>query len=302
MGDKAALLWGVDLGGTKIEIAVIEDGVRPNFLMRKRVKTEAERGYAAIVERIAELIESTYVDINQRPSLIGFGTPGISDPKTRLMKNCNTVCLNGKPLQRDLQARLGIDVRLANDANCFALSEARFGAAQNYSCVFGVIMGTGVGGGVVVEQRVLSGHHGICGEWGHNVIEPDGSECYCGKRGCVERVISGSGLEAFYKLSAGKSLRLEEIVAAAQVGDNAAKLTMQRLIEYFGKALAVVVNILDPDAIVLGGGVSNIEALYTDGVRAIAAGVFNNSFTTPIFKARLGDSAGVLGAALLARA
>ena len=301
MPQTKPLLWGVDLGGTKIEIAIIEDGVVPVFVLRKRIQTEAHAGYTAIVERIATLIESTQNEIGHAPKIIGFGTPGISDPKTALMKNCNTVCLNQMPLQRDLEKRLGLEVKLANDANCFALAEARFGVAQNFRCVFGVIMGTGVGGGIVIDKRSLSGHHGICGEWGHNIIDPQGPACYCGKRGCVERMISGSGLQDFYKEKSGHSLRLEEILIAANQGQEVAKLTLQRLIEYFGKALAVVVNILDPDVIVLGGGLSNINALYSDGRAAVTSFIFNDSFSTPILKANLGDSAGVLGAALLTR-
>ena len=301
MSPTEALLWGVDLGGTKIEIAVIADGAAPTFVLRKRIRTESDQGYAAIVDRVGQLVESTQSEIGHKPHVIGFGTPGISDSKTALMKNCNTVCLNTQPLHHDLEKRLGLSVRMANDANCFALAEARFGAACGYNCVFGVILGTGVGGGIVVDQHSLSGHHGICGEWGHNIIEPEGPSCYCGKRGCVERMISGSGLEAFYKEKSGKAAHLEEIIAAAQQGEELAKLTLQRLIEYFGRALAVVVNILDPDAIVLGGGVSNIESLYTEGVAAATKYIFNDSFSTPVLKAKLGDSAGVLGAALLSR-
>lgn len=293
-------LWGIDLGGTKTEIAVIEYGVKPNFLLRERVSTDAHLGYTAIVAKIADLVSRSEKKLNLSPPLIGIGTPGVRDPSTSLMKNCNTTCLNGKDLLADLKRALKREVVMANDANCFALAEALYGSAKDYQNVFGVILGTGVGGGIVINRNVIQGHHGICGEWGHNVIEAQGAACYCGKRGCVERVISGPALQTFYQGLSGQSRNFEEILALSS-SDTCAHKTIERLIEYFGRALSVVINILDPDVIVLGGGVSNCDLLYSLGRESVKANIFNNTFTTALLPAQLGDSAGVLGAALLAR-
>ena len=213
------------------------------------------------------------------------------------MKNCNTTALNCRPLANDLSRMLGREVRLANDANCFALAEATMGAAKGYATVFGVILGTGVGGGLVVDGRVLNGAQGIAGEWGHNLLEPDGEPCYCGRRGCVETVLSGPFLERYYQGLTGESLRLPEIVA--READPAAEQTLQRLCDYFGRALAVVINIFDPHAIVLGGGVGNVNALYGRGKEELQKHIFNNRFDTVILRPTLGDSAGVFGAAML---
>jgi predicted NBD/HSP70 family sugar kinase len=240
--------------------------------------------------------------VGHRPDVIGFGTPGTSDPATGLLGNSNSVCLNGMPLRADLESLLGVHVVLANDANCFALAEASFGAAAGAATVFGVIMGTGVGGGVVVDGKVLHGAQGIAGEWGHNELEPGGYDCYCGKKGCVETVLSGPFLERFYFGKSGVRLRLPEIVERARQGhDEAAIETMTRLNEYFGKAISVIVNILDPDVIVLGGGVGKTEELYVSGVESMRKWVFNDDLRTRVLKPTLGDSAGVFGAAQLAR-
>jgi predicted NBD/HSP70 family sugar kinase len=208
------------------------------------------------------------------------------------MRNANTTCLIGRPLHADLEARLEIPVRVANDANCFALAEALLGAAKGYRTVFGVIMGTGVGGGVVVDGKVLDGKSGITGEWGHNLLEPDGEPCYCGKQGCVETVLSGPALERWHLRQTGEAKKLKEI--AAENG-----LAVGHACAEFGRALSVVVNILDPDAIVLGGGVSNLERLYTDGEAALTANVFHDDYLPTILRPHLGDSAGVFGAAML---
>ena len=193
---------------------------------------------------------------NTRKELV-FGTPGTLDPQTGLMKNCNSTILNGKALDKDLQQLLQVPVRLANDANCFALAETRLGVvrqvAPDAEVVFGIIMGTGVGAGIVVNGKLLYGRHGIAGEWGHNVIEPNGAPCYCGKAGCLETVISGKGLESYYRRQAHQSLPLPEIVELAAGGDSCAEKTMARLIDYFGLAVAQIINVLDPDVIVVGG-------------------------------------------------
>ena len=292
--------WGVDLGGTKIEAVVLPEGsIEPIY--RHRIDTEADKGYEHIVSRIEALISMAKAETNLKPEFVGIGPPGTLDPTARRMKGANTTSLIGMPLQDDIAKHLGCEVGLANDANCFALAEAKFGAAQGHSVVFGVIMGTGCGGGIVVNGKALYGHHGISGEWGHNVLEQDGSPCYCGKCGCVETVISGTGLQKWYVEQSGSEKKLKQIIDLARLGeDQVAVRTLDRLIEMFGKAIGTVVNILDPDIIVLGGGVGNISELYERGHESAKPWVFNpTGFTTPIVKPALGDSAGVFGAALL---
>lgn len=296
-------IWGIDLGGTKIECAVLEkDSLK--VITRKRLPTEASKGYSHILYQIQTLIDSVIHELGERPVQVGFGTPGVLDPETGKMKNCNTTALNGMPLDKDLEKLLKIPVKLANDANCFALAEAKMGAGKNYpdaETVFGVILGTGVGGGVVVHQKIINGHHGIGGEWGHNPLEENGVPCYCGKNGCVETVVSGPALERKYKELTGNSAKLPDILKKHQGGtDPAATEVIERLLENFGKSIAVVVNILDPDLIIIGGGVGNIDLLYSEGCERIKKYVFNSGkFTTPVHKPLLGDSAGVFGAALL---
>ncbi|HDX8444923.1 ROK family protein [Aeromonas hydrophila] len=293
--------WGIDLGGTKCECVVLEGD---EVLLRHRIPTERAGGYDHMIGQIAKLVAECADKIGQRPTLIGMGTPGARDPQTGLMKNCNTTELNGKPFKEDLERRLGVPVLIANDANCFALAETHLGAVRQHHpsarVVFGIIMGTGVGSGIVINGRILNGHHGIAGEWGHNVLSPDGPECYCGKRGCVETFISGPALEAWYEAKAKRHLPLAKI-AAATAHDHVAKLTLDRLHLLFGQALANVVNILDPDVIVIGGGVGNVQSLYSVGRETILPFLFNPRFATPIIAPALGDSAGVFGAALLAR-
>ncbi|ANT69232.1 ROK family protein [Aeromonas hydrophila] len=293
--------WGIDLGGTKCECVVLDGD---EVLLRHRIPTERAGGYDHMIGQIAKLVAECADKIGQRPTLIGMGTPGARDPQTGLMKNCNTTELNGKPFKEDLERRLGVPVLIANDANCFALAETHLGAVRQHhpdaKVVFGIIMGTGVGSGIVINGRILNGHHGIAGEWGHNVLSPDGPECYCGKRGCVETFISGPALEAWYEAKAKRHLPLAKI-AAATAHDHVAKLTIDRLHLLFGQALANVVNILDPDVIVIGGGVGNVQSLYSVGRETILPFLFNPRFATPIIVPALGDSAGVFGAALLAR-
>ena len=297
-------LWGIDLGGTKIECAVLDSENNNEVVIRKRLATEADKGYKHIVSRIKELIDLVSEEIGERPSRVGFATPGVLEPESQKMKNCNTTCLNGQPMHKDLEETLGIPVKLANDANCFALAEALMGAGKDYpnaELVFGVIMGTGVGGGVVVHQKILGGHHGIGGEWGHNILEENGEPCYCGKSGCVEQVISGPAVERYYQQVSGTKKSLKDIMASYNSGDDAhAQATVNRLLEYYGRSISTIINVLDPDLIVIGGGVGNIDLLYSEGYERIKKYIFNNKVvTTPILKPRLGDSAGVFGAALL---
>jgi len=294
-------IWGIDLGGTKIEGVILPNPSSTEPICRLRVPTEADQGYPHILNQIARLIESmAKVSGCTKPTRLGIGTPGTFDRHIQAMKNCNTTVLNGKNFPKDLSEQLGMEVVVANDANCFALAEARLGAAKGYAVVFGVIMGTGVGGGIVVDGKVLNGAQGIAGEWGHNVLDEQGEMCYSGIKGCVESFISGPALEKFYAQQSGKARKLPEILDAYHKhGDKHAEAALHRLCHYFGRALATVINILDPDAVVLGGGVGNIDLLYTEGVAELKKYVFNHRLETKILKPALGDSAGVFGAAML---
>lgn len=297
-------LWGIDLGGTKTEGVILESRANPRVLQRMRIPTEAGKGYEHIVNQVGKLVEMLSGESGLKPGYIGVGHPGTLDPNTGVIKNANTTALNGQPFHKDLEKRLGVPVRLANDANCFAMAEATLGGVRQVlphaEVVFGVILGTGVGGGWVIHDKVINGRQGIGGEWGHNFLDESGGPCYCGRTGCVETVISGPALEKFYQKLTLRHLPLRDIVTAAETGDDeAAVQTLDRLIHFFGKAIAVVINIMDPDAIVLGGGVGNIERLYTDGVAEAGKYLFNTRIDTVFLKPELGDSAGVFGAALL---
>jgi predicted NBD/HSP70 family sugar kinase len=296
-------LWGIDLGGTKIEGVVLQPEELLNPIVRTRIDTEGVKGYDHIVSQISKLVDMMKEQSGLQPAKIGFGTPGVLDPILQTMKNCNSTALNGMPLKKDLEGKLRVPVELANDANCFALAEARWGVVKekcpDAQMVFGIIMGTGVGGGLVFNNHVWNGRHGIAGEWGHNFLDESGGRCYCGKTGCVETVISGPATERYYEKLTGEKIKLREISKRYAEGDTAAKQTIERLCNFFGKAVSVVVDILDPDVIVIGGGVGNIDALYTDGVEALEKYIFNNHVDVPILKPILGDSAGVFGAAAL---
>jgi fructokinase len=290
---------GIDLGGTKIEgIVLAPDG---SELARRRVATERERGYDHVVGRVVELVSAL------RPHApgarrIGIGTPGSLSARDGTLKNSNTICLNGRPLHADLERAIGLEIVMENDANCFALAEVQAGAARGARLAFGVILGTGVGGGIVVDGRVWTGPQHVAGEWGHHRISDDGPACYCGQRGCVETFLSGPALERAYVAAGGPPSDAEAIAGRAAAGEPAAVTVLDRYLDRFGRALANLVNILDPDVIVLGGGLSNLDALYTRGVAAAARYVFNDELRTRVVRNALGDSAGVLGAAWLARA
>jgi fructokinase len=291
------LLWGIDLGGTKIE-GVAMEGER--VLARHRIPTEAGQGYDHIVSRIQTLLEEIESQAGLKAERVGIGTPGTRDPETGLMRGCNTTALNERQLLLDLETKLGRPVKIANDANCFALAEAVMGAGRGHRVVFGVIMGTGVGGGIVVDGKVLEGLQGIAGEWGHNELTREGHPCYCGRRGCVETYLSGPGLERTYFEFSGAHRALPEIVERFHDrSDEDAMHTMEFLFLMFGKAIAPIVNVLDPDAIILGGGVGNITELLTHGAQAAKRYIFNPEPKIRLLAPELGDSAGVFGAALL---
>ena len=297
-------LWGIDLGGTKIEGAVIVVDRGLEVVERMRVATEAHKGYQQIVNNINHLIEKMKDKTGLTPHKIGICTPGTLDPGLGTMKNSNSTALNGQPLLHDLERTLNLKIKMSNDANCFAVAEANLGIVNDVlpgaSNVFGVIMGTGVGGGIVINGKAINGRQGIGGEWGHNFLDESGGPCYCGKSGCVETVISGPALERYYDTIAGTKKSLKEIVIDSRNGtDPFALQTIDRLIHFFGKGLSCIINILDPDAIVIGGGVGNIDELYTRGKIELERHVFNHKMDTLILKPKLGDSAGVFGAALL---
>jgi fructokinase len=316
MADDSGLRLGVDLGGTKTEAVVLRMRPdEPEILARIRIATAREDGYDAIVAATAKLIDdvAAVAGLHTLPP-IGVGMPGSVTMRrpdgarsaTALVKNSNTTCLNGRPFRSDLggAVRAADPIAFANDANCFALAEAQYGAVRDARVAFGVILGTGVGGGIVLRQGsgayAWDGLHGIAGEWGHVVLDPGAPlPCYCGQHGCVETYLSGPALEAAYAARSGTKLSLAAIAAARDV-DPHARAVLSDMVANFGRAIATVINILDPDAIVLGGGVSNLDMLYEEGPASVARWVFNDELRTPIVKNALGDSAGVLGAALLA--
>lgn len=292
---------GVDLGGTKVEVAALD--ARGQFLLRER-RASPTGDYEATVRAVRDLVEGAETKLGIRCS-VGVGIPGTISPASGLVKNANSVWLNGKPLDRDLAAALDRPVRIANDANCFALSEAVDGAGRGKSVVFGVILGTGVGGGIVVNQCVLTGPNAVAGEWGHNPLpwpdesEREGRTCFCGKHGCVETWLSGPALAFDFQRGGGAKLSAQAIVDAANAGDVAAEAALARYERRLAKALAHIVNVLDPDAIVLGGGLSNLDRLYESVPRAIGAYAFSDVVATPILRNAWGDSGGVRGAAWL---
>lgn len=319
---------GVDLGGTKTEAVLVRfgsaDEMSFDVLHRKRIRTEQALGYDAIVAATGALI----AEVSQRSGLdserlsVGVGMPGSIRRRDGSVKNSNTECLNGRRFREDLSAAVGRRIAFENDANCFALAEASFGAARKHrsQVVFGAILGTGVGGGVVLSGRIWPGPQNLGGEWGHHAVGPwwregagvepgDSLElglsprpvCYCQNTGCLELYLSGPAVERDYRRRSGAALALPEIAARRDTDVHAAR-AMDEMLEAFGRGLANLVDILDPSAIVLGGGVSNLEVLYTEGIERVRRYVFNDELTTPILKHELGDSAGVLGAAWLAGA
>jgi fructokinase len=297
------LYWGIDLGGTKIECIVLDDA--NNCIIRQRIATEAHLGYDHLISRIKLLIDQVAAEISASPKNIGFSTPGSLNPKTGLMRFCNTTALNNMPLKQSLETTFKVPCIIANDANLFAYAEVHLGAVKQdfpeAKTVFGIIMGTGVGAGIVAHQQILNGPNQLTGEWGHNILHKNGPDCYCGKKGCVEQYISGISVQNYYTELTGKKLTLQEIVKYADNNQADAQQTLQNLYYNFGLALSRVINILDPDVIVIGGGVGNIPYLYTEGRKAIMHELFSETLNTAIIPPLLGDSAGVYGAAILSK-
>ncbi|MCK5524098.1 MAG: ROK family protein [Thiomargarita sp.] len=296
-----SLRIGVDLGGTKIEVIALNN--QGETLARERLPTP-QGNYAATVQTIADLVHS----IEQRlgtQGTVGIAMPGALSPATGLIKNANSVCLIGQHLDHDLNAVLHRPIKLSNDANCFALSEAVDGAAAGAEVVFGVIIGTGTGGGIAINQQVLTGINGIAGEWGHNPLpwpqteELPGPPCYCGKQGCIETFLSGSGMARDYQTNTGQTLSPPDIVALAETGDDAAKACLSRYTDRLARGLSSIINVLDPNVIVLGGGMSNIAQLYIQVPHLWKHYVFSDRVNTVLKPAKYGDSSGVRGAAWL---
>lgn len=298
------MLIGIDLGGTKIEALAIEDSGAE--LLRHRVPTP-KGDYPAVLESIRSLVTGFEAELGRRSPAIGIGTPGALAPGTGVIQNSNSTCLIGKPLHNDLERILGRPVRLENDANCFTLSESVDGAAAGAAVVFGVILGTGVGGGISIQQRILTGKNAIAGEWGHNPLprpkndERPGPRCYCGRDGCIETFLCGPALSRDHEARTGERWSAAELAARAEAGDAKAGASLELYEDRLARALASVINLLDPDAIVLGGGVSNIERLYRNVPRLWAEHVFMDvPAATRLVRAKFGDSSGVRGAAWLA--
>jgi fructokinase len=297
----AGMRIGIDLGGTKTEIIALGDAGQT--LHRERVATP--RGdYDGTVRTIASLVERAESIVGRRGT-VGIGIPGMVSPSTGLVKNANSTWLIGHPLNRDLEGALRRPVRLANDANCFALSEATDGAGAGCETVFGVIVGTGTGGGVVVKGHVCTGPNAIAGEWGHNQLpwprpaDLPGPACYCGRYGCIETYLSGPGLARDHEAATGQRTAAADIAAAACAGDLAARATLDRYVDRMARALASIINVLDPDVVVLGGGMSNVARLYDDVPRAWGPFVFSDDVVTRLVRPVHGDASGVRGAAWL---
>ena len=283
---------GVDLGGTKTESILLDENLI--VLERKRIPTP-QNNYQEIVNTISSLV----LDISKNISdfSVGVCTPGTISKQTGLIKNSNTQCLIGRSFKEDLEKNLGKKISMENDANCFAMAESTMGVAKKFNLVFGVIMGTGVGGGIVIDGKLHRGRTNIGGEWGHHTLHHNGNLCYCGKTGCTETYISGPSLEKRWTVLTGNSLSVPEILS--NLDSEIGQKWKDEFLENFGYGLANVISILDPDAIVLGGGLSNIDFLYTEGKESVYDKVFSDLVETPILKNQLGDSAGVYGAALL---
>jgi fructokinase len=288
---------GIDIGGTKTEVVLLDPEGRPR--LRERVPTPRRhtREYEAILENTVRMAEHALRQTARNEGTIGICIPGIIDAGTGCVINANITSLIDKSFQQDIARQLGRPVAMENDADCFTLAESLQGAGQGFAMVFGIILGTGVGGGLCFNGRLYRGRHGIAGEWGHMAMDPDGQPCFCGNRGCVETLISGTGLSAAYQRAHGQTLTAEAIVAGAHDGQPDCRTIFQAFLDTFGRCVGGIISLLDPDAIVLGGGLSNIDDLYTEGADKARRYAFHPDPRTPILKNKLGDSAGVYGAA-----
>ncbi|MFZ9120856.1 MAG: ROK family protein [Methylophilaceae bacterium] len=285
---------GIDLGGTKIECIVLEN---QKEIFRDRILTESEKGSDHILNQIHQIYQKAILFIENQKHSLGICTPGSISPDTNLLRNSNTTCLNGLPFKKILEDKLDHPLSIENDANCFALAEAVMGAGQDHAFIFGVIMGTGCGGGFVHNKKLRVGPNLISGEWGHSILHTNGHTCYCQKQGCVETYISGGGLS---KILNNHGIHLSvEAFFKKEDKNNIESRIYQNFMNDFAQAMGNIINSIDPDIIILGGGLSNVDSLYTDGINAINQYIFSETLKTPIVRNQLGDSAGVFGAALL---
>ncbi len=285
---------GIDMGGTKTEYIVLAPD--HSVIARDRFPTEAAKGYEHIIRNTGNIIRTAVSHIPGKAYKLGMGIPGIIDRSGRVA-NANTTLMIGHPLKQDLEMETGHAIRIENDANCFTMAEVRMGAAQGKNLVFGIIMGTGCGGGISISGEIIDGPNGIAGEWGHASIDPEGELCWCGNQGCIETMISGSGVQKKHLKRTGEALKMQEILERYRKGDSECTVTMQNFFRDFGRAVSMLISVLDPDAVVIGGGLSLIDELYTEGVAQVKKHSFSKSAVTPILKNKLGDSAGVIGAA-----
>jgi len=296
--------WGINLGESKIEGIVLADAASRTVLRRMRIPTELDKGYYHVLGQIHKLVEVLSAEVGVRPDKIGVACRGSIDPVTKTLKGSGWEVMDSKPILTDLQTYLGVPIKMANDANCFALAEARFGEALDIlpaaKTIVGVLVGSGVGAGIVINGRILNGRQGIAGEWGHNYLDDAGGKCSCGRFGCVETMISGPALEAYYTSLTSRQLDLSDIAEAAEKGeDEAAAKTIERLVYHFAKAISPMINILDPDVIVLGGAVGKIGALIQQSPELIKRFIFNKRLDTLVLAPKLGKHATVFGAAML---
>lgn len=291
---------GIDLGGTKTEAILLNPDKKEIY--RKRIQTPASTGYEAIINSLNKLITNTENNIPSGAEYtIGIGIPGSINTDNGFVQNANTTCLIGKPLKEDMENILCRKIAIENDANCFTVAEAVEGAAKGYSLVFGVIMGTGCGGGICIDGKVREGNHSIAGEWGHFSVDPNGAVCYCGNKGCIETKISGGGVEAAYFKKYGTRMIMKDIVEGYRSKEPSCITIFESFLDDFGRCLGGLISILDPDAVVLGGGLSNIPELYTKGYNSIKKYAFHSNIRTPVLQNKLGDSAGVFGAAWIGK-
>ncbi|GAB3586629.1 ROK family protein [Hymenobacter daeguensis] len=296
-------LWGCNLGNNTIEGVILQSAKVPEKLFSLQIPTESDLGYEHVLGRVKTLVEAMQTAAGYQATRLGLATPGTLVTRTGLLKNTNISCLEGQALAADLAALLSVETVVGNDANCLTLGETRLGVvAERFPearIVFGILMDRGIGGGLVVNGHIVRGNNGITGEWGHIYLDPaEPHPCFCGKRGCIESILSLPALERFYKEICGMPRPLAEIEARAEAGDQAARATLQRLTNFFGHALSILVNVLDPDVIVIGGQTSAIKRLYTEGPHVIASYVIDHHFETPVVQSGLGELAAALGAAL----
>ena len=297
-------IWGIDLGPARIEGLILADKEDKSPLRKMSIPTEAHMGYRHVLEQISRIVEVLTAETGLKPGIIGVSTSGVLDPDSQTIKNSETECLNGHHLKRDLEIFLGVPIKLANHTKCRLLAEAQFGVikeqAPKAKVIVGLFLGYTVRGGILIEGKILEGLHGIAGDWGHTYLDESGGRCHCGKVGCVDTLLSKESLEVFYASIRGARIPIQEVMKRHEAGDDvAARKTVHRLLHYFGKGVAQVINLLDPDVILLGGPVGRLEILTQEGMEDVGSHIHNNEIRTQFLNPCLGGSSGVLGAALI---